>query len=377
MKKLIITLEYPPQIGGVQTYVHQFASVLPDETVVVLAPQLKGDKEFDAQDKFKTIRKNLFWPIFLWPRWLKLFFIVLKIIKTEKIQIIYLHHVLPVGYVAWLIKKIKKIPYLVFSHGTDIEMATRNVWKRKLLGLVCKNSEQIIFNSQSLKHRLVRIMPELDSISSVLYPCPEDTFYLAPTEGIIADMKAKYALEGKRVMLSVARLTDGKGITHLIRIIPQILEKVPNLVWFIIGEGEKRDFLLSEIQKHSLQNVVRMIGEVSHSELKNFYYLADLFVLLTHPDEGREEGLGLVFLEAAAAGLPVVAGKSGGVEEAVIHAETGIVVDIYKGDKGVVDSICQMFLHKDFATRLATNAKDRVRADFRWEHQLRVISSWF
>ncbi len=376
MKKLIITLEYLPVIGGVQNYVHQFAAALDPESVVVLAPKHGQSGSVDEKEKFKTIRKNLLFPIFIWPRWLKMYFQVLRIVKKEKIEMIYLHHALPVGYVAWLIKKVKGVPYVVFSHGTDIEMGTKSKWKRKLLNFVCKESEQMIFNSENLKRRLLRVLPGLESKAAVLYPCPEDIFYTSPGEEKIRQMEAQYALEGKDVMLSVARLTDGKGLTHLVRILPKILESVPHLVWFIVGDGPKKKFLIEEIQKHNLQNVVRFVGEVPHEELNNYYYLADLFVLLTHPDEGREEGLGLVFLEAAAAGLPVVAGKSGGVEEAVVHSQTGILVDIYKGDKIVIDSIVEMLKNKEYAKRLAENARDRVRTNFKWENQLKVLDKW-
>ena len=294
MKKLIITFEYPPKIGGIASYVRQFAGELDPADVVVLAPGYKNAKEFDKGEKFKTIRKNMLFPVFIWPRWIKLFFQVLRIIKKEKIEIIYLHHVLPVGHVARLIKKFKKIPYLVFSHGTDIEYATRSRWKRGMLKKVLEDSEQIVFNSKNLKHRLLKVLPEYESKASVLYPCPEQIFYDEMSEEENNSLKAQYALEGKKVMLTVARLDEGKGYTHLIRMLPEILKEVPNLVWFVVGDGPKKDFLLKEIQKNSLQSVVRFIGEVPHEELNKFYHLADLFVLLTHPDEGREEGLGLV-----------------------------------------------------------------------------------
>lgn len=376
MKKLIITLEYPPKIGGIASYVHQFAVEMnPDETVV-LAPNYTGASDFDKQEKFKIIRKNMLWPAFIWPRWIRLVFQVWVIVKKENIDIIYLHHVLPVGYVAWLMKKIKKIPFVVFSHGTDVEYATRSKWKRKMLGKVLKESEQIVFNSKNLKHRLLKVLPEYKNKSSVLYPCPEQIFYDSISTEEINNLKAKYALEGKKVMLAVGRFDEGKGHTHLIRMLPKILERVPNLVWFVVGDGPKKDFLLGEIQKRSLQSITRFIGEIPHKELSKFYHLADLFVLLTHPDEGREEGLGLVFLEAAAAGLPVVAGKSGGVEEAVVHTQTGIVVDIYKGDESVIESIVKMLQDKEYAKRLADNAKSRVQADFKWESQIKVIEKW-
>lgn len=109
--------------------------------------------------------------------------------------------------------------------------------------------------------------------------------------------------------------------------------------------------------------------------MKPYYYLADIFVALTHPDGGREEGLGLVFLEAAAAGVPIVAGKSGGVEEAVLHAQTGLVVNTYNTDEAK-DAISKLLKDPAFADSLGRNAQERIRAEFHWEHQLERIRQW-
>ncbi|MBI5222267.1 MAG: glycosyltransferase family 4 protein [Candidatus Magasanikbacteria bacterium] len=376
MKKLIITMEFPPQIGGIASYTRQFAAALKPEEVVVLAPKHKQAKEFDKTCAFKVIRKGFYFPPFIWPRWLLLFWHVFWLARKEKIDIIYLHHVLPVGYVARLIKKIKRVPFLIFSHGTDVLLASRSNWKKERMRSVVNQAEAIVFNSASLRQRFLRVWPEFQEKGLVLYPCPEDDFYLAPSGEIIDKLKSQYALEGKKVILTIARMDEGKGYPHLIRILPKVLEKVPNLVWFVIGDGPKRELISKEIQKNFLQNVVRYIGMVPHSELKQFYYLADLFVLLTHPDEGREEGLGLVFLESAAAGLPVIAGRSGGVEEAVLNGQTGIVVDIYHGDKIVADSIIELLKNEDYARTLGMNARVRLEADFKWRNQLKVIGRW-
>lgn len=377
MKKiLIITLEFPPQVGGIATYVRYFAESLKDNEVVVLAPKYKHAKGFDKQLNFKVVRKNPYWSKFIWPRWLRLFWQVFWLVRREKIEIIYLHHILPVGYVGWLIKKLLKIPYLVFSHGTDIEAGTRSAWKRRMLKKITLASEQIIFNSESLKQRLLRILPELENKMSVLYPCPELIFFQAPAKEVLNKLSGQYALDGKKVILTIARMSEGKGYPHLLRIFPKILEQIHNAVWLVIGDGVKKDWFIKEMQKKNLQNVIRFAGEVPHEELKNYYYLADLFVLLTHPDEGREEGLGLVFLEAAACGLPVIAGKSGGVEEAVIHGQTGLVVDIYKGDKQIVDTIVGLLQNEEYAKRLGENAQARMKSDFQWEHQMKVIEKW-
>jgi len=189
-------------------------------------------------------------------------------------------------------------------------------------------------------------------------------------------LREKLALQGKKVILSVARMEDGKGYPHLVRVLPKILEKESHTVWVIVGDGPKREQVIKGIQARSLQNVVRYIGNVPHDEIKKYYYLADLFVLLTHPDEGREEGLGLVFLEAESCGLPVVAGKSGGVEEAVLQAQTGIVIDIRQNALSIDETIVEMLKNKDYALSLAKNAKERIIAEFHWDNQLKKLLPW-
>lgn len=374
-KTLIITLEFPPQIGGIATYTEAQANNLDNsEQVIVYAPKNLFAKNYDHNKVFKIIRKKPLFTFF-WPRWLKMFWQIFFICRREKVEIIFIHQVLPVGYVAWLVKKFLHIPFIVFSHGTDIIYASKSAWKIRMLKKIIGSAEQAIFNSESLRNRALRIMPEFEKRFMVLYPCPNTVFFDIPNKDDIKLLKNRLALDGKKIALSVSRFDEGKGLTHMVRLLPQILRKVPNFVWVVIGDGPKKKQLFAEVQKQSLQNAVRFIGQIDHDELNIYYHTADLFVLLTHPDEGREEGLGLVFLEASAAGLPIVAGRSGGVEEAVIHTETGLVVDIYQ-DLTVVSAIEKLILDRDYGLTLGSNAKERVKSDFQWSHQLSKLDPW-
>jgi len=375
-KTLIITLEYPPHVGGIATYIHDLANTLEADKTVVLAPKMKDMKAWDEKQAYKIIRKNPLFPRFMWPRWIRLVWQVWRIVKKEKIELIMVHHVLPVGYAASIVSKFTKVPFLLFSHGTDLLAASTSSWKKKRIAGVSARASKIIFNSESLKGRFVKMFPEFESSTLVMYPCPEKDFLTPPDNAIIEELKNTYALHGKQVMLTVSRFDEGKGFPHLLRMMPKILEEVPHLVWMLIGDGPKKDYLLDQVQKNNLQNIVRYVGEVPHEELKKFYYLADLFVLLTHPDEGREEGLGLVFLEAAATGLPVVAGKSGGVEEAVLHTETGLVVDLYHGDPSVIENIVAMLKNREYAEELGQRAQQRIKNEFVWEHQVTLLDPW-
>ncbi len=376
-RTLIITLEFPPQVGGVATYVHDLANALDPGKTVVLSP--KGnevrEKEWDSRQKYKIIRKKLLFPKFIWPRWILLLWQVRSVVKKEKIEIIFIQHVLPAGYAGILMKKLYRIPFLLFSHGTDLLAGTSTPWKKKMVTKVSESAEQIIFNSHSLQDRFMRVLPEFENKSFVLYPCPEPAFLQAPAPEILGRLRKQYALEGKQTLLSISRLDDGKGFPYLIRYMPEILKSTPNLVWFIAGDGVKKDMIIELIQKNNLQNIVRFIGEVPHEELHKYFYAADIFVLLTHPDEGREEGLGLVFLEASAAGLPIIAGRSGGVPEAVLHEQTGLVVEA-TNEKEVISSILKLLRDREYADQLGAAAKTRILKDFQWHEQIKLLEPW-
>ncbi len=377
-KTLIISLEFPPQIGGIATYVHDLASALDPEHTIVLAPPMKDAEEWDNAQKYRILRHDFFYPKFVWPRWLKLLSGVKQIVRSEGIELIMVHHILPVGTVALRILKSFKIPYIIFSHGTDMVMASQVKRKKKLASLIGRKSLQVIANSENLKMRLLERFPELTNQTAVVYPCPDADFLVPPSKEEIEMLKHIYALEGKQVILTVSRFVDGKGFPHLLRVMPDILQRVPHLVWMIVGDGEaaKRNEILGEIQSRNLQNIVRFVGQVPHQELKKFYYLADLFVLLTHPDNGMEEGLGLVFLEASAAARPVVAGRSGGVDEAVLNGQTGLVLDVLNEPQTIVDSIVNIIQNPEAGRELGLNGQNRIRSEFNWENQLSTLKPW-
>ncbi len=368
MRRLIITLEYPPVIGGIATYVFNLASHLPVQDTVVYAPTNKKQAEFDFKNPWKTYRLDPYWG-FIWPKWLRLFFQIITLINQEKIEMLYINHILPVGYVAYLVKKFKKIPFTLFLHGTDITVAVGNKSKRNKFIKLCKEAKTVVVNSEFLKNKLLDIVDSLNDVR-VLYPCPSDLFLEVQVDKLeIAALRSRLALGGKKVILTVARMVEGKGFPHMIRMLPEILKKVPNMVWLVIGDGPKNKEIFEMVKKNSLQNVVRFLGNVDPQELYKYYHLADLFVLLTHKDETHEEGWGTVFLEAAACGLPVVAGRVGGVEEAVLDGQTGTVVDVYN-DQSVIPGIINILTHQDIAQKMGQAGKERVVNYFRWKSEV-------
>ncbi|OGH95018.1 MAG: hypothetical protein A2538_05030 [Candidatus Magasanikbacteria bacterium RIFOXYD2_FULL_41_14] len=369
MKKiLILTSDYPPQIGGIASYIYNFAAHWPGE-VAIYAPRVAGDKQFDDQNSWKVYRRKQSW--WLWPRWLRALFQVWRIVRQDRPDEIQLHQVLPLGYVGWFVKKIAKIPFVVVLHGTDLELAWQKKLKRKWLSFVLKTADKIVVNSKFLKNKLEQRLEKLPPVV-VFYPCPGDQFFkkVAPAE--IEAERRRLAIVGKQVILSVARFTEGKGFPHLLHLLPEILKDIPNLVWLIIGAGPKEKLIREMVEKNSLQNVVRFLGPIAYNDLPRYYQLADAFVLLTHKDDSSEEGWGTVFLEASASGLPVVAGRVGGVEETVKDLQTGILVDVYQ-PQAVVRTIIDLLSQLSYAKNLGDHGRMWVEQELSWDKQINKL----
>lgn len=371
-KILIITLEYPPLVGGIASYVANYARTLPPEDIVLYAPVMLGYQAYDALQPYKTYRQTPLYRFF-WPRWIRMWWQVKKIIRAEQINELHIHHVLPVGYIGQLCRRFLKIPYTIFFHGTDFTVASRSQWKLSRIRAVARRATRIAVNSEWLANRVAEQLDaencQITTPIIVMHPCPSAIFFNAIDDNDRTQLYSRLALSGKKVILSVARFGDGKGYPHLLRLMPSILEAVPQLVWLIIGDGPKKNMFVDLVQKNGLQNVVRLLGTVAYDELPLYYSLANLFVLLTHPDEEANESWGTVFLEAAASGIPVIAGRAGGVDEAVEDRVTGLVVDVFQ-PAAVSRAIIDLLKRPDYAKQMGEAGRERVKKEFRWEKEI-------
>jgi len=368
MKLLITTLEYPPQMGGIATYVANYSAKLSPESIVVYAPRFK-DNNFVDQSEFKIYRANQLAKL-IWPRWLKSVWQIGRIAKKEKIDLVHVHNVLPLGNALWLLNKFYHLPYAVILHGSDLRFATRNWFKRWMFLKICRAAESVVVNSNYMKDQLTRYFDYPDKIK-IVYPCPSDNFiFSARNEAKIKSLKSHLALEGKQVILSVARLVERKGHALFVSALPKILAAVPNAVWVVVGEGPEKKNILDQVIKADLAGAVRFVAATPPAEVINYFDAADLFVLLTHTDlDGVDEAWGTVFLEAAARGVPVVAGESGGASEAVLNQETGLVVAAHNS-MDVAEAVITILQDGDYAKKLGQAGRARVQAEFTWDKQI-------
>jgi len=174
------------------------------------------------------------------------------------------------------------------------------------------------------------------------------------------------SLEGKKVILTVSRLVERKGQDVLIRAFALVRQQVPEVVLLIVGTGPYEPSLRKLVWELQLESQVRMLGELENNFLSQYYNLCEVFALISRESENDVEGFGLVYLEAGACGKPVVAGRSGGVPEAVVDGVTGLLVNPLSEEETAA-AIIHLLTHPQLARTLGKNARHRLEQQFQWE----------
>lgn len=350
MKCLLVANIFPPINGGSAVVYESLCQFAPAGTMYVLAPwrhylsgeEVTGWRDYDAQAGFPIERIELLRPPAVSPKsllhsaWLQLWVdlpLKLKVlrktvgmIRREGIDVICVCELSSGSWLGLLLKRMLGIPYINYIHGEEIttEVPYRLFGRRRRQYL--HNADAVVAVSEFTRRTLIDKMgvaPE--RIELIVNGVDAERFQPGPKS---QDLLERYGLAGKRVLLTVGRLVERKGIDTTIRALPQILAQCPDACYLIVGTGDYRAQLEALVAAHGVGEQVIFAGRVPHDELVAHYQLCDLFVMPNRELANHDtEGFGLVFLEANACGKAVVAGRAGGVVEAVRHGETGLNVD--------------------------------------------------
>jgi phosphatidylinositol alpha-1,6-mannosyltransferase len=385
-RSLLFTLEFPPNIiGGITTYYYNVCKNLPPDKIVILAPQFQDAQNFDGKHRFKIIRKKLLhkfpetlpkgffgvMKIVFSVRWISMFKYFVQTVKTHDIQLIQVGQFLPVGTLAMIYKKRKNIPYIVYAHGIDILIPQKFMRKNTLLKSIISHAKGIIANSNFTRNELIKLGAVPDKIK-VVNPCPNmeaNTFSEFRLRRIIDEQK----LKNRDILLTVGRLVERKGHDKVIEALPEIIKKVPNVIYLICGKGPHKKKLISLVNKNNLSDYVKFLGQLPQEDLTAYYQLCDVFIMPSRQlPNGDVEGFGIVFIEANLFGKPVIGGRSGGIPEAILDGQTGVLVnpiDIIN----IADAAIQLLTDKTLSQRLGQQGQIRARNDFDWKIQTEKI----
>lgn len=373
LRHLFLTLEYPPAKGGVGRYTAGVAEHLPRGTVTVLAPPHHGDAECDRASPVAVLRRPLLFAR-MWPQWLPLIHTVQRMVRRGDIDIVHVGHVLPIGTAVWIALWRNKVPYLVYTHGMDLLLPRTSPVKRWLVRRILRSAVRVVTNT-----RFTKGLAEW-------YGVPQDRIIVLPPacsirtdvdESEAAQYGAVLGLEGKQIVLSVGRLVTRKGFDTLVAALGVIRERLPNLHVVIVGDGPDRIRLASLIEQNTLQNRVHLLGTVTDGQLQSLYRLCDAFAMVSRAEgSGSDvEGFGMVYTEANAFGKPVIAGRTGGVEEAVVDGVTGLVVDPHSVEQ-TAQAMAALCSDQAFAQKLGEAGRLRAEQEFTWEATMKPFLAW-
>jgi len=190
---------------------------------------------------------------------------------------------------------------------------------------------------------------------------------LAVGEQDVAELRARFSDRGQPILLTVARLVYSKGHSQVIAALPQVLEQVGEVHYVIVGTGREKGNLQQLVEQEGLAEFVSFRGEVGDAELGVLYRAADFFIMASRDMNGKsQEGLGLTYLEAGLCGLPAIGSRTGGVPDAIVDGETGLLVDS-EDPAQIANAIIRLVSDEAIAQRLGQNARRRVLDDFTWE----------
>lgn len=359
MTHLLVTNDFPPKVGGIQSYLWELWRRLPPESFTVLTTPYRDDDVFDAAQPFRVIRTpERFLAPYPW-----LVGRVDRLADELGADLVMLDPAVPLGHIG---PKLRH-RYGVVLHGAEVTVPGRLPGSRQVLATVLRHAHVVIaaggYPAAEGERAAGRPLPV------TVVPPGVDTARFTPLDdGARALARASFGLPvDAPLVVSISRLVPRKGMDTLIRASTRLRHRFPDLVVAIAGAGRDRPRLERLVRETGAP--VRFLGRVPDEQLPALYGCADVFAMLCRTRWGglEQEGFGIVFVEAAAAGVPQVAGASGGAPEAVAHGETGLVVDTPSDPAAAADAIATLLGDEQLRRTMGKAARQRAETEFSYD----------
>lgn len=356
---LLVTNDFPPKIGGIQSYLWELWRRLPAGRVTVLTGPHPDADLFDREQAFRIerVRQPMLLPEPLLVRRVR------RLAAEVGARFVVLDPAVPLG----MIGPALGIPYAVVLHGAEVTVPARLPATRGALARVLRNASLLIAAGGYPEAEARRVERDLPPVVQVPPGVDTSRFVpLAPIEKAATRARLGLPVRGPLV-LSVSRLVPRKGMDVLIEAAARLAPLHPGLTVAIAGAGRDRPRLEHLIRRRGAP--VRLLGRVPGVDLPALYASADVFALCCRSRWGglEQEGFGIVFLEAAAAGVPAVAGDSGGAAEAVLDGETGLVLPHPADPVEAARAIGALLSDPAEAKRQGQAARQRAMAEFSYD----------
>jgi len=365
VKILIPTADYPPIEGGISTVTVQVSRALAamGHDVTVVAPYFRGQEPFDRGEPVRVIRYGGYG--LGWFRFLPMLRACRPLLNQA--ELVLGINVAYGGLIGYIARTGRRTPYLVFAYAYEFLKFRRHSLAGALVRRIYAGARAVVAISRFTRDQLIDFGVAPGRIEVVL-PGAEPAPAPAPDEAVQA-VREKYGIGGARLILCVGRFIQRKHQRVLVQAMPAVLARVPECVLLFAGQGPAMRQCVLEAHELGIREQVLFPGRVPDADLELLYQASEVFALPSGEGvrRGQVEGFGLVFSEAHARGKPVVAGRSGGVVDAVIDGETGILVDPDSAED-VAAALLRLLENPEQARRMGEAGKARVETELNWRH---------
>jgi phosphatidylinositol alpha-1,6-mannosyltransferase len=367
MRQVLLVSEiFPPAIGGSGALLDNVYSRLEDTEVTVLA---EGDERLPPERRGRLTVHHVSMQAPDWgivrPACLRRHLRVARAIRrlTPERGMVHCGRGLPEGLSARLARMGGGAPYLCWTHGEELGFASLSRELTWLMRRVLASAEAVIANSRNSQQLLVSAWGLDAAKVHVVHPGVDNARFHPGVDG--GALRTRCAGPDDVILLSVGRLQRRKGHDTVLAALPHVRRAVPHVRYVIVGDGPERPALERLAREAGVADITRFVGSVSEEELPAWYRAADIFVLPNRAEGVDFEGFGMVFLEAAAAGLPVVGGRSGGVPETMLDGRTGRLVDGTSAAE-VAAVLIELAGSSELRRSLGRAGRERAVAEFSW-----------
>jgi phosphatidyl-myo-inositol dimannoside synthase len=371
---LLLTYDFPPIGGGIARFMSELAKRYPPGGLVVSTGQHPDAQDVDSTfpnpvDRLPVSARRLrtLQGILLWSRRAAV------LARSTGAEFIWCGNLKPAAYPAKWTKERVGTPFGILMYGGDLLILQHQVHqsliKRRTARALLTSAAVLVAISQWTRDRCLALLGELE-----IEPAPEQVrvvplgsnpdFFRPGLD--TREVRERYGLGHGRWLLSVARLTRHKGIDTALKVLAALRDDYPDLRYAVVGTGEDRSTLESEARALGVADRVRFLTEVPDRDLPALYNCAEIYLGISRLMEQRVEGFGISLVEASACGIAVVAGKSGGIPEAVQDGVTGFLVDA-EGPDAAAGALRRLLDDPELARRLGAAGRTAVERHYNWD----------
>lgn len=357
---LVVTNDFPPRPGGIQSFLHGIVERIPSEDVVVYTSQWRDCEDWDADRPFTVVREST--SVLLPTPSIRRRAVAL--LHEHKCDAAWFGAAAPLGLIAPALRRAGARRIVATTHGHEVGWAAAPV-TRQTLRRIASDVDVLTYLGSFTRHRLASAIGRRNAPKLARLRPGVDADVFRP--GLGSDVRRDLGLADRPVVVCVSRLMPRKGQDVLIRALPAVRQRIPDAALLVVGGGPARQSLQRLSSAVGVADSVVFTGSVPWPQLPAYYGAGDVFAMPCRSRLGGldVEGLGIVFLEAAACGLPVIAGDSGGAPDAVADGVTGQVVD-GRAVSQVAAAIAALLDDPERARAMGARGREWVQAEWSW-----------